>query len=189
MNKQANKMKVNKNDIYHTPLPVVKKMIEMCHITPDMKVLDPCYGAGAFYNNLPECDKHWAEIEKGNDFFELTGRYDLIIGNPPYSLWTKWLEHTMKLTDKFCYIIGTLNLTPKRLDAVLKNGFGVTQMHSVSIDWWFAHSYLVVFEKNKPSIVTSDRTNIVCDICNTRCKRGVNGNDVNKCYYVAKVSA
>lgn len=184
MNKLGNnlKHKTCKNDIYYTPIQVVKKMIELCDITNDMTVLDPSYGGGIFYNNLPDCKKEWCEIEKGKDFFDETNRYDLIIGNPPYSLWDKWLEHTMKLTDKFCYIFGYLNLSILRLNKILKNGYGITKIHISNIDWWFGPSFLIVFEKNKSSIISIDLEKIYCDICYSRkCKRGRNGNDANKC--------
>lgn len=169
------------NDIYYTPPQVVRKMIEMCEITPDMTVLDPCYGEGAFYDNLPECQKEWCEIEKGRDFFSETKRYDLIIGNPPYSMWTKWLEHTIRLTDKFCYIFGSANLTDTRVKKIYDAGYGITKMHLLSIPWYFGHSLLVLFEKGKPSIMTVQQEKIVCDVCNGRCKRGTQGFGPNEC--------
>ncbi len=181
-NKISNSMKRNKNDIYYTPLPVAIKMINMCDIQPYMKVLDPSYGQGVFYNNLPICKKSFCEIEMNKDFFNETERYDLIIGNPPYSLWSKWLEHTMKLTDKFCYIFGVMNLTSPRLKQIIDNGYGITKIHLVAIEWWFSASYLIICEKNKPSIISVEPKRIYCDICNqSKCKRGKNGNCVNLC--------
>jgi hypothetical protein len=182
LNKVCNKQKISKNDIIYTPKPVALKMIEMCDITPKMKVLDPSRGGGVFYDNLPDCQKSYCEIEENKDFFNETERYDLIIGNPPYSCWTKWLKHTIKLTDKFCYIFGTLNLTPPRLKFLFDNGFGITKIHLLSIQWWFSNSFLIVFEKNKPSIMTVQTNRIYCDICNSSiCKRGRNGNLMNEC--------
>jgi hypothetical protein len=188
MNKTANKIrqKSSKNDIYYTPLPVAKKMIDMCNITSEMKVLDPCFGAGVFYDNLPECKKEWCEIEKGKDFFDETEKYDLIIGNPPYSLWDKWLDKTMELTDKFCYIFGTLNLTTLRLNKILNKGYAITHFHLLNIDWWFSQSFLVVFEKNKSSIISVEPKVVHCEKCNKRCGRGRNGNDVNTCLFINK---
>lgn len=188
MNKTANniKNKTSKNDVYYTPYPVVKRMIDMCEITEDMEVLDPCYGAGAFFENLPKCNKEWCEIEKGKDFFNETKRYDLIIGNPPYSMWDKWIEHTMKLTDKFCYIFGVMNLTPIRLKQIMNNGYGMTKIEILKIDWWFGSSFLIVFEKYKPSIMSITSERIYCDICNKRCKRGRGGNNVNECTIILK---
>lgn len=169
-------------DIIYTPKPVALKMIEMCELKEGDSVLDPSYGGGVFYNNLPDyVDKSFCEIEMDLDFFDYNDKVDCIIGNPPYSLWTKWIEHTMKITDKFCYIFGNLNFTDKRARDIFKNGYGITKFHLLKIDWWFSPSYLVVFEKNKASIITVEEHCVLCDICNGRCKRGRNGNSHNEC--------
>lgn len=176
MNKICNKIQFrdNPNDVIYTPKPVALKMIDMCDIKPSDKVLDCSRGAGIFYNNFPECEKDWAEITEGRDFFKYTEgkKYDWVIGNPPYSLWTKWLEHTCNITDKFCYIFGTMNLTEKRLHSLHSKGFGITKIILCKIDWWFGHSYLILFEKNKPSLMGVIEDRVVCDICGKRCKRG-----------------
>lgn len=175
-------------DIVYTPKPVALKMIDMCDLKEGDIVLDPSYGGGIFYDNLPEyVNKEWCEIEKGKDFFEYDKRVDCVIGNPPYSLWNKWLDHTMKITDKFCYIFGNLNFTDKRVRNIIDNGYGITKFHLVKIDWWFSPSYLVVFEKNKPSIISVEPNHILCDFCNlSRCKRGRNGNNHNECTNIKK---
>lgn len=182
LSKIAHKLKKSSNDIIYTPKPVALKMIEMCDIKDGDKVLDPSMGGGVFFNNLPtNCIKSYCEITENKDFFNETERYDLIIGNPPYSLWTKWIDHTMKLTDKFCYIFGCFNFTDKRLRDIIDKGYGITKFHLLKIDWWFSPSFLIVFEKNKPSIITVEPKRILCDICNGRCKRGRNKNDSNTC--------
>jgi hypothetical protein len=185
-NKPFANMKARKNDLVYTPLPVVKMAIEMCDITPEMTVLDPCRGAGVFYNNLPECKKDWCEITENVDFFERTERVDLIIGNPPFSIWNKWLEKTISLTDKFCYIMGVMNLTVARLNKLYKAGYGITRYKLIKIDWWFCNTIIVLFEKNKPSIIEIGPELIYCDICNMRCKRGRGGRPLNECAYIPK---
>jgi hypothetical protein len=170
------------NDKIYTPKPVALKMIEMCELKEGDTVLDPSYGGGVFYDNLPEfVDKDYCEIEQDKDFFDYNERVDCIVGNPPYSLWDKWLDHTMKITDKFCYVFGILNLTDRRLRKIIDNGFGITKIHLVCIDWWFGNSYLILFEKNKPSIISVEPVRVLCDICGKRCKRGRNGNGFNSC--------
>ena len=171
--------RVTPNDVFHTPLPVVKIMIDMCDITPDMKVLDPCKATGNFYNNLPDCHKDWCEITENKDFFDYNEKVDLIIGNPPYSLWSKWLDHTTELTDKFCYIFGVMNFTDHRLREIEKKGFGLTKMHILKVDYWFSHSLIVVFEKNKPSIMTNS-LRVNCE-CGSRCNRARKGYSPNQC--------
>ena len=145
-NKTGRKLKTNANDIIYTPKPVAIKMIEMCNIQEGMKVLDPSKGGGVFYDNFPNnCIKDYCEIDEGKDFFNNNKKHDLIVGNPPYSLWDKWLEHTMILTNKFCYILGCFNFTDARIRKVLNNGFGITKLHLLKIDWWFSPSYIIIF--------------------------------------------
>lgn len=178
--KCSNLCRVRKNDTIYTPKPLAIKMIEVCNITPDMKVLDPCYGGGAFYDNFPECDKHWCEIDKGKDFFDETERYDLIIGNPPFSLFTKWIEHTVKLTDRFYYIFGIFNLTPFRIIELAKLGFNITRFDIVTVDYWFGTSYAVMFER-KPATIVNAFGRFFCDVCGKRCNRGAKGFSFNEC--------
>jgi len=184
-NKTGNKLKSKGgNDKIYTPLSVAIKMIEMSDIKEGDRVLDPSYGGGVFYNNLPNnCVKFYCEIEQQKDFFDFNERVDLIIGNPPYSLWNKWIDHTMELTDKFCYIMNSFNLTQPRIRKILNHGYGITKMHLLTVDWWFGNSYILVFEKNKPSIISVEEKTIYCDICNKRCRRGRNGNGINECSF------
>ena len=175
-------LKKSSNDIIYTPKIVALKMIEFCEIKEGDKVLDPSKGGGVFYDNLPKnCIKSYCEITENKDFFAETGKYDLIIGNPPYSKWDKWLYHTMTLTDKFCYIFGFLNFTDKRIRDIQNKGYGIVKIHLLKIDYWFSQSIIVVFEKNKQSLITVEPNPIYCNICNKRCNRGRNGNSANIC--------
>lgn len=169
------------HDRFFTPLDIVHRAIQMADITPEMRVLDPSAGEGAFFDNLPPCQKHWCEIERGIDFFNESNRYDLIIGNPPFSIWDRWLDHTIKLTDKFCFVSGILNLTPSRIKRLNNAGFGMTKLHFMKIDYWFAYSVIFVFERNAPSIVSVEPNTIFCETCGKRCKRGQKGGNPNRC--------
>ena len=105
-------------------------MIKLCKTKKGSKVLDPSKGGWVFYDNLPtNCIKDYCEISENKDFFNYNDNVDLIIGNPPYSLWDKWIEHTMKITDKFCYILGCFNFTDARVRKILNNGFGIAKLH------------------------------------------------------------
>jgi len=169
------------NDVFYTPIEVVEQMIELSDITPDMKVLDPCKGNGRFYDNLPECNKDWCEIADNKDFFEYNDRVDLVIGNPPFSIWTKWLEHTVKITDKFCYIMGSMNLTDVRIRMLEEKGYGITKIHMVKIDWWFGMSLCIVAEKGAKSIITAAPRRVYFGDCGKRCGIGKKGNSPNVC--------
>lgn len=170
------------NNVFYTPKSLALEMIEMCKITPDMSVLDPCKGAGIFYDNLPECKKDWCEITDGKDFFDYKERVDLVISNPPFSMWNKWLDHTCEITDKFCYVMGVMNLTDHRIRQFEEKGFGITAIRWTAVDWWFSHSVIIIVERNKPSIVSASPKRHYCDDCGKRCNRGLYGNSPNKCY-------
>tara|TARA_R110000744_G_scaffold176298_1_gene295182 strand:+ start:11355 stop:11948 length:594 start_codon:yes stop_codon:yes gene_type:complete len=176
MNKINNEIKYrqNANDVIYTPKPVAEVMIKMCNIQSDDKVLDCSKGGGVFYDNLPECDKSYCEITEDIDYFEATGKYNLIIGNPPYSLWSKWLDKTTELTDKFCYIFGVMNLTRARLKRIYDKGYVIKKFHILQVDYWFSMSFAVLFEKGEPNESVIDFTGKIffCDICGKRCMRG-----------------
>lgn len=153
----GNKIRTRKtpNDVFYTPLSMAQKLIEMTDIKPNEKVLDPSKGLGVFYDNLPQCTKEWCEITEGKDFFQYNEPVDVIIGNPPFSIWTKWLEHTIKLNPhKIAYIFGAINLTPRRLKLLEDAGYRLTKLHIVDIKGWFSNTFLAVFDKVNPAVIT-----------------------------------
>lgn len=180
MNKRFNAVKHSPNDIIFTPKPVALDMIEMAEITPNMRVLDPCRGGGVFYDNLPECKKFYCEITEGKDFFDFDEKVDLVIGNPPFSLWDKFLTHTAKITDRFFYVMNIMNFSSKRIKLIEELGFGITFIKVCNVDWWFGESFLVMCERDAPSIVSYNPEIIFCDVCGTRCKRGRKNKDGEK---------
>ena len=105
----------NASDVFQTPLPVALKLIEIAEIEENDIILDPCRGDGAIYNNLPDyCQKNWAEILDGRDFFDYDNPVDIIVCNPPVFIDTNWLIHCRKLNPrKLALKMGCLNLTTK----------------------------------------------------------------------------
>lgn len=141
-------------DCFITPNHIVKKMIEMTCINENDIVLDPCKGDGAFYNQLPNCIKHWCEIKDGINFFDYHNNVDIIIGNPPFSLWDQWIKHSISLNPKkICYLFGCLNLTPNRIKRLQQKGYYITSIVFVRINGYFGHSYLTLLEKDKQPII------------------------------------
>ena len=135
------------NDVWKTPVSIVRKMIDMCKLKEGEVVLDPCREDGAFYNELRE-PKVWCEISQGVDFLVHWLSVDVIIGNPPFSQWDSWLRHTIALKPKrFCYLFGTLNLTPNRIRLALDNGYHLVHLVFVYINGYFGHSYLALFSQ------------------------------------------
>lgn len=89
------------NDAVLTPRAVAADMVR--HFPLAGRVLDPCRGDGAFYELLSGAE--YCELQEGLDFFEYTRRVDWIIGNPPYSVYSEWLAHSMEIADNIVYLI------------------------------------------------------------------------------------
>lgn len=93
---------INPNDVVYTPIPWAKDIIDF--FQPSGLCLDPCRGGSAFYDNLPE-PKQWCEIAEGIDFFKHKTKVDWIVSNPPYSTFSRWLDHSLPLADNIVYLI------------------------------------------------------------------------------------
>jgi len=88
-------------DIVYTPDWVAADMVK--HFNPSEIILEPSCGDGAFLKYLPTAE--WCEIEKGVDFFAYNKSVNWIIGNPPYSVFSKWLGHSFDIAENICYLI------------------------------------------------------------------------------------
>jgi hypothetical protein len=88
-------------DVVYTPDWCVRDMIAW--FKPDGVVLEPSAGDGAFLKYYP--DAYWCEIEKGRDFFQWNQEVDWMIGNPPYKLIKKWLEHSFAYARNVLYLL------------------------------------------------------------------------------------
>lgn len=96
------------SDYVLTPEWCAKDMIE--YFSPSGQILDPCRGLNkVFYNNLP-IDSNWCEIQEGKDFFEYNEKVDWIIGNPPYSIFNKWMQHSFEISDNIVYLVPTFKI-------------------------------------------------------------------------------
>ncbi|NVK17504.1 MAG: helix-turn-helix domain-containing protein [Methylocystaceae bacterium] len=115
----------NGNDVVYTPRPLARWVVE--HFKPSGRMLEPCFGDGAFAEQMPGCD--WCEINKGRDFFEYHGKADWIITNPPWSYLREILQHNMKLADNIVMII-TLNSlwTRARKKGISDAGFAIREI-------------------------------------------------------------
>lgn len=100
------------NDVVYTPIYLVKKILKELPILPTDVLYDPFRGKGAFYNNFPEGnEKHWSEIEEGKNFYDFKKKVDWIISNPPYSDYTKVMNHSYELASNICYLVPLNKIT------------------------------------------------------------------------------
>ena len=123
------------NDVFYTPVEIAVEMMEMAELKPGDHVLEPCYGGGVIYNLIPDyCDKEWCEIEKGRDFFDYTGTPTHIITNPPFSLFTRFIEKMIELQPQtITLLFGCMNMSLPRINLLIDAGYTITKQHHT---WW-----------------------------------------------------
>lgn len=116
-------------DIVMTPEYLAKDIIT--HYKPTGRVLDPCRGTGAFYDNLPG-EKDWCELAEGKDFLQYGERCDWIITNPPWSKMQQFLAHGMEIADHIVYLT-TINhyTTKRRIRDMREHGFAIREIYCV----------------------------------------------------------
>ena len=91
-------------------------------LNPQGICLDPCRGDGVFYNLLP--NPEWCELKEGRNFYDYTKNIDWIIGNPPYSKFEKWLEHSFEIAHDVAYILPTNKVFQRKLIMNMINEWG-----------------------------------------------------------------
>lgn len=94
------------SDYVQTPKWCAEDMVN--YFNPTGKILDPCRGENKVFHNILNCD--YAEIKEGIDFFNINNHYDWIIGNPPYSIFNKWIKHSYKISNNIVYLLPTFKV-------------------------------------------------------------------------------
>lgn len=89
--------KRSENDYYPTPKWCVDALRSVLTVKPLDNFTEPCRGAArAIYDCFDDVkDRHWAELDEGVDYlnnFDMQGEADLIVTNPPFTLFTEFVE-------------------------------------------------------------------------------------------------
>lgn len=125
---------VNPADIVYTPVNVCKQIIN--HLRPKGVVLDPCKGDGAFFNNLSaDTTNKYCEIREGSDFFQFNDKVDWVIGNPPYSIFLEFLQHSFKIADNVSFLVPTNKVFQRQIIMDMVNEWGgyVVKSYTVQV--------------------------------------------------------
>lgn len=124
------------NDEFRTPPHLVKACLDTLKpsIEDSAIILDPCAGTGAWFRCMgvlwPHAFVDKNEILEGSDFFQNHRDYDWIIGNPPFSNLTAWLQHSALLAQKgIAYILPSHALNYNRMRMMESFGFYLAQIH------------------------------------------------------------
>jgi hypothetical protein len=109
-----------KGDVVYTDDTVAAAIVD--RYRPSGTVLDPCRGKGVFWNLMPGAE--WCEVEEGRDFFLWDKPVDWIVGNPPYSIFNKWLEHSFSIAKNVVYLLPVAKVFGSRMRLKMIKDYG-----------------------------------------------------------------
>jgi hypothetical protein len=89
-------------DKVYTPPELAADIVNF--FQPSGMCLDPCAGKDVFFDLLP-AGSDWCEIERGKDFYSYTRLVDWAVSNPPYSHYSSWMRHSMKVAKNIVYLM------------------------------------------------------------------------------------
>lgn len=153
------KLRKTANDVFYTPADVVNLHISLIDSSASEIWFDPFYGKGAYFNAFPTDKKEWTEIALQKDFFDFSGKCDIICSNPPYSMIDKVLKKSVELEPRIIsYLFGFHNLTTKRIEYMNSKGYYLSKLHLLKIYEWFGMSAIAIFEKGGKNCISFERT-------------------------------
>lgn len=142
----------NHSNIHYTPELLAKSCIGLLPIERNDLVVDA--GAGTnkvWFNNFPTINKEHYEISEGRNFLERNEPCDWVIGNPPFTDFIKFAEHSSLICNKgFAFLINHSRLnqiTTTRLNRWLERGFEQKMIYTISVKSWFGRYYFIVWSK------------------------------------------
>jgi len=107
-----------------------------------VNIIDPAAGDGVFYRAIYDYMMHtninldWTfkefEITQGTDFYQQKNEYcDVLIGNPPFTNLSKWLQHSAHSSGMLiAYILPAHGLNNQRLEMMESFGWRLQSIHS-----------------------------------------------------------
>jgi len=108
-------------DVVYTPRKVSESIIR--HLKPAGLCLDPCKGDGAFYDYLP-AGSEYCELQEGTDFLKYNKQVDWIIGNPPYSIFLEFLQHSFSISNNVSFLVPTNKVFQRQIIMDMINDYG-----------------------------------------------------------------
>lgn len=115
----------NGNDKVMTPISLASKIV--LHFQPTGKILEPCAGSGNFLRIMPTAD--FCEIDDGIDFMDVSGHWDWVVTNPPYSKYRDFMNKSFEVADNVVFL-QLINATwyKARLRDMKNAGFGIKEI-------------------------------------------------------------
>ena len=162
--KLAEQVEKDKTIVMTNP-EMAKYLIDGIDWVQGERVMEPCKGDGAFYDNLPDTiDKDWCEINEGRDFLTHDKEVDVIISNPPFvprKLFWSFQQKAMEICKRKIYWLVNLSalnvFTPKRLDEMKEAGWFIQSFHIVADKRWFGRYTMIEIGKEDNGLFTWNR--------------------------------
>ena len=108
-------------DVVYTPRNISQAIIRS--LNPSGLCLDPCKGDGAFFDYLP-IGSEYCELEEGTDFLHYNKKVDWIIGNPSYSIFLEFLQHSFEISDNVSFLVPTNKVFQRQVIMDMINDYG-----------------------------------------------------------------
>ena len=148
------------NDVFYTPQTLVDIHLNriLPFLRPGDKVLDPFYGAGAYFKSYDTAFRSidgltfdFTEIAMGRDFYEYSDSVDVIVSNPPFSDFKNVLKKCVELNPHtISLVFGIINMIPNRIAYMNSHGYWLVDVYLTKVKSWFASSALLTFTRNGP---------------------------------------
>lgn len=107
-------------DVVYTKREISRGIIS--YLKPCGICLDPCRGDGAFYDYLPNAE--YCEIKEGKDFFDYYNNVEWVIGNPPYSIFKDFLQHSFEIANNVSFLVPTNKIWQRQVVMDMINKWG-----------------------------------------------------------------
>ena len=149
---------------FYTPESLVIGLLKLVPYSKNDFVVDAGSGFNkVWYKNIKSNNKEEIELDDGNDFLDYNKKVDWVVGNPPFTLFIKFLFKSAEICDKgfgFLTNHSRINqITPKRLNDLEDKGFYLSKIHIFGCVDWFGRYYFLLFTKDKNKGITYSRIN------------------------------
>jgi len=152
-------------DITFTKDEHAKYLISLIDFKEGDYVMEPCYGKGAFYENLPDNTiNNYCEINMGIDYLKQDMMVDITLSNPPFvprKLFWSFHQKAMKTTRReiwWLINLSSLNVfTPKRIEECHNNGWYLSHLHITADKRWYGRYVWLQFTKNNNNFLSYNR--------------------------------
>lgn len=135
------------NDVFYTPVSVVKNHLKCIKSYESDVWYDPFAGKQVYFDNFPTSYKVYTEISQGSNFFDFNGKADIICSNPPYSIIDDVLEKSVQIKPRIIsYLLFEGKMTPKRIEYLNKKGYSMTHMYMCKVFSWYGMAVAYTFE-------------------------------------------